>query len=818
MQQNFLFTILISLICSQYLNSQSRIWGITSENNYSLPYNFYSFDENGDDFKIEFEYNKESSGCSPTGITLDSNYVFGLVRDGGKNGFGAIYKYEIDSNKIQYLADFNGDNGKNPIIKMTKALNGNFYGVIKTGGKYDKGIIYEFNPVNNKITKKIDFNGINGEFPHNPFTLSTNGNLYGLTNTGGQLGFGVLFEYNPNTNTLKTIHDFDKNSGLNPIGNLSISNGNKLYGMCKADTNSNYAGYIFEYNLDSESFILKHEFLNDSIQFGIPQTGFSDIQNGWLFGMLHNKNQPFFCYNIVEYNPLLDSIIYRIIGFNNDKEDDDIQVTQSGKKMLFFSSISKSLDIYSSNFNTHLLGYQISSHYIRHLCFGEPARYIAPGIEYKGGYLIPITNIGRYDVGILYNLDDSLYSRKTLINFENYTGVVALDEIIYNDYKTYTIFCEKGKYGAGCILEYDLISKTQTNYPIDSVNSGMAYLKPVKKDNKIYWISKNDSTYKTIIISFDLKSKAINTEYVFIDSLCSNFAQLILGKNNNLWALFQYGGPKDRGGILEYNTSKKQVVSIYHFEQDDYIVNGTTYFIEKDLGQFYVLSGYPMCSNSFTGLYRFNSYSKDFKKIILNDGNLDKYYPTDLLLNNNNLFFTGISSYGSKILSFDPIKDSVYRVDESSYFFTASLFSPNNKLYSMAGNTYSYYQTTENYLVEYDFEKGIYKEKKRFSNSEIGQHNFCLSLIPDIKRDKPENEKSFFTIYPNPTENNLTIETYNFSIINEIRIYNLGGGLLKAAKIENHEYNLNISDLQSGIYFIEVQTDSSVSTKKFIKI
>ena len=73
--------------------------------------------------------------------------------------------------------------------------------------------------------------------------------------------------------------------------------------------------------------------------------------------------------------------------------------------------------------------------------------------------------------------------------------------------------------------------------------------------------------------------------------------------------------------------------------------------------------------------------------------------------------------------------------------------------------------------------------------------------------------KSSINIYPNPAEDKLTIVThYNISQVN---ILTISGQLIQAQKMANN--TVDISNLESGIYFVEVQINDSWSRHKIIK-
>ncbi|MQP25664.1 T9SS type A sorting domain-containing protein [Flavobacterium sp. LMO8] len=69
-----------------------------------------------------------------------------------------------------------------------------------------------------------------------------------------------------------------------------------------------------------------------------------------------------------------------------------------------------------------------------------------------------------------------------------------------------------------------------------------------------------------------------------------------------------------------------------------------------------------------------------------------------------------------------------------------------------------------------------------------------------------------FYVYPNPAENKIFVNS-SFEI-EKVEIYSLTGQLVKSQMVSN---NINISDLNSGIYLAKVQTADKVSTIKFIK-
>lgn len=72
-------------------------------------------------------------------------------------------------------------------------------------------------------------------------------------------------------------------------------------------------------------------------------------------------------------------------------------------------------------------------------------------------------------------------------------------------------------------------------------------------------------------------------------------------------------------------------------------------------------------------------------------------------------------------------------------------------------------------------------------------------------------------LYPNPSEDYITIENTALSNDALISIYNIEGELLLCHPMKQASIKLDVSALQSGVYIAEVITEKGVARKKFIK-
>jgi hypothetical protein len=91
----------------------------------------------------------------------------------------------------------------------------------------------------------------------------------------------------------------------------------------------------------------------------------------------------------------------------------------------------------------------------------------------------------------------------------------------------------------------------------------------------------------------------------------------------------------------------------------------------------------------------------------------------------------------------------------------------------------------------------------------------CENCFPETN-SIDENELINFQAFPNPTSDKLNI-TFSNEGYREISILNTFGQSMMSISIELSEIELITEELSSGIYIINVKTENSNSTKRFIK-
>jgi uncharacterized repeat protein (TIGR03803 family) len=280
-----------------------RLYGMTWRGGTKSTGVLFELDPETDTFTKKIDFNGVENGSTPSGslVKAENGKLYGKTAEGGKYNFGVLFEWDPATGTFTKKLDFRGtEDGRFPIGTLIQAKNGNLYGTTVYGGLYEKGILFKLDPSTDAFTKILDFNGTdNGSAPTGYMIEADNGSLYGLT-LRGDAGYdslhpnfenGVLFEFNPTTETLEKKVDFNGfEKGSGPAESLVKANNGKLYGMTGSggafeDWSRLGYGVLFEYDPVNDTYIKKMDFNpfeNDGFS---PRASLIQADNGKLYGI-----------------------------------------------------------------------------------------------------------------------------------------------------------------------------------------------------------------------------------------------------------------------------------------------------------------------------------------------------------------------------------------------------------------------------------------------------------------------------------------------------------------------------------------------------
>jgi uncharacterized repeat protein (TIGR03803 family) len=234
-------------------------------------------------------YGDPNDGANPNAGLIqgsDGNF-YGAVNGGG---IGAVFRINPSGDYTNlYLFSGYPDDGANPNARLVQGSDGNFYGTTEYGGTHDYGAVFRISP-GGSYSNMYSFAGYpyDGSYPEGGLVQGGDGNFYGTTFNGGTstnctAGCGTVFRISP-SGIYTTLYSFSNSSndgGYPNAGLVQGSDGN-FYGLTNTGgTNGN--GVVFLIS-PSGSLTNLYSFMGFSGEFG-PGSVLVQGSDGNFYGM-----------------------------------------------------------------------------------------------------------------------------------------------------------------------------------------------------------------------------------------------------------------------------------------------------------------------------------------------------------------------------------------------------------------------------------------------------------------------------------------------------------------------------------------------------
>jgi len=731
---------------SLYLHTNGKFYGMTTfggASNYGV---LFEYDPATNVYTKKIDFTNNPNGASPYGglMITTSGKVFGLTVNGGTNGQGILFEYVPSTNTLTKKIDFNAANGSFPYSTLVEASNNRLYGVTPVNGS-----IYEYNPATNVLTKKFDFSTpSNGQFAYGTLAKGSNGKLYGMTNAGGSQS-GVLYEYDVSTNTFTKKHDFVRESGYGPYGSLLLASNGIFYGVTY-DGGAAGQGVIFEYNAVTNAYAKKIDF-NTYPLGSYPYGGLMRASNTKLYGMT-------------------------ITGGVNDKgvifEMDPVTNVFTKKHDFEEATGEFPLGNLTQAPNGKLYGLTIS-----------------------GG--------GSNDAGVIFEFDPTSGAYTKKHEFDDTNGSEPYGNLtLASNNKLYGMTSQGGTTGYGVIFEYDPATNTfnkKTEFSNTTVGFNPYDGLLEVSNGKFYGLCRDGGANGNglgTLFEYDLSTNVITHKLTFSGSNGETpEGGLVKAPNGKLYGTTRYGGANSKGVLFEYDIATN------------------TYSKKFDFGASSTSPAEPAASLALS------SNGKLYGSTLFGGtGNRGVLFEYDITTNTltKKQDFTGPNGAGlfyGRLLFVDcikPAKPTVTITNENTATPTLTSSSVNNNQW-YRNNTLISGATNATLNVT---QVGVYKVEV------LG--NGCNSDFSDdfpiiITGDLSESSDSAIKIYPNPVTDILTIYLGDSPDKKVITITDLTGRKLQSKEESGNEAQLNVAELYAGTYVISVKSQNTIYALRFIK-
>ncbi|HEY4771566.1 MAG TPA: choice-of-anchor tandem repeat GloVer-containing protein [Steroidobacteraceae bacterium] len=212
-------------------NGQGTVYRLTPAGTFKVIYNFCSLANCTD--------GREPQAPLVFGTNGD---IYGTTGGGGSGtaycgtGCGTVFKLTpkgILSTLHNFCSVAPCDDGSDPSSGLVQGRDGSFYGVTSAaGGSYLQGTVYRITPAGVLTTLYafcIQTGCTDGESPRAGLIQGTNGQFYGTTGSGGQYGYGEIFEITM-AGKITVLHSFDQTDGEGAFSSLVQASNGFFYG------------------------------------------------------------------------------------------------------------------------------------------------------------------------------------------------------------------------------------------------------------------------------------------------------------------------------------------------------------------------------------------------------------------------------------------------------------------------------------------------------------------------------------------------------------------------------------------------------------
>lgn len=263
------------------LRAQEKIYGITREGGTQGGGTVFVIDTTGQNYTPLYNFARPEHTPDNNEVAEGPDgYLYGTVAAGGMGNAGAIIKTKKDGTGYESLHAFNtgiANDGKNPSGRITLA-GGYLYGTTRQGGDNDLGTIFRIKTDGTGYSILYSFSLTSGHTPQSGVILAANGNLYGVTQEGGDNQQGTLFSIKTDGTTFAKLHSFNIAEEALPYGGLLQASDNALYGMA-ATREENSKGFIYTIDTNGTGYTSLYTFAAGAD----PHGSFIQLANGYLY-------------------------------------------------------------------------------------------------------------------------------------------------------------------------------------------------------------------------------------------------------------------------------------------------------------------------------------------------------------------------------------------------------------------------------------------------------------------------------------------------------------------------------------------------------
>jgi uncharacterized repeat protein (TIGR03803 family) len=223
-----------------------------------------------------------TDGAIPeSGLTQGKDgLLYGTTTGGGEGGKGTVFAI-TPQGELHTVHAFAGGDGDMPLGELVFGRDSWLYGTTVSGGPDNGGTVFRVSLYGEfAVLHSFGFDPLEGNSPRGGLALGADGNFYGTTEFGGELGYGAVFRLAPD-GTIAPLHSFTLSEGTNPLAGLILANDGTFYGTTSSGGAFN-SGSVFAITAAGDLSVL-HAFAGGD-DGGTPVSALLQARDGCLYG------------------------------------------------------------------------------------------------------------------------------------------------------------------------------------------------------------------------------------------------------------------------------------------------------------------------------------------------------------------------------------------------------------------------------------------------------------------------------------------------------------------------------------------------------
>ena len=462
------------------------------------------------------------------------------------------------------------------------------------------------------------------------------------------------------------------------------------------------------------------------------------------------------------------------------------------------------------------------------------------GCNAQSSFLWGMTYDGGTDsLGVIfnYNLARNTYAVAHNFNGAEDGGMPQGGLIKANNDLLYGMAQVGGSYGYGTLFSYNIITGAYTKLHdfgngTDGAYPGGTLMQA--HNGIIYGLTQSGGTHenKGTLFSYNIFTNTYTTLYNFGDRFdgISPVGSLIQATDGLLYGCTAYGGTNGLGNLFSYNIGTGVMLRLHNFDEGGSYPTGSV--VQANNGLLYGLTwtggtdsvgtifSYDIDSNKYTNIHNFGTDS----------GGIN---PTGSLIQASNGLLFGTTRYGGILTPQYGTNGIVfsYNIETNSEAVIRDFENIPDGAYAsaplMEGDNGIIYGVTVNggitglgFMFGYIVSSNVYVAMHNFALGNDGANPFG-GLLEVNNLTAGENQVASniqLQISPNPSTGQFIVQLPGNQNNYPVEVYNTMGQKVEQLTLSNTQNVLDLTKQSTGIYFVEVQTESGLQTAKVLVI